>query len=132
MSINLVTKSLSMPIKLKIQSNDIFDNEFLNDKDMALQPLDFLFELSDKLPQNNITNNKKEKPKKKSLKESDLYDSNIIIIHTASEEEESDPTSFNQIEKEVEKIRKYIIKKKQMKKLQRHHSKSKKGHNLIV
>ena len=132
MSINLVTKSLSMPIKLKIQSNDIFDNEFLNDKDMALQPLDFLFELSDKLPQNNLTNNKKEKPKKKSLKESDLYDSNIIIIHTASEEEESDPTSFNQIEKEVEKIHKYIIKKKQMKKLQRHHSKSKKGHNLIV
>ena len=131
MSINLVTKSLSMPIKLKIQSNDIFDNEFLNDKDMALQPLDFLFELSDKLPQNNLTNNKKEKPKKKSLKESDLYDSNIIIIHTASEEE-SDPTSFNQIEKEVEKIHKYIIKKKQMKKLQRHHSKSKKGHNLIV
>ena len=132
MSINLVTKSLSMPIKLKIQSNDIFDNEFLNDKDMALQPLDFLFELSDKLPQNNLTNNKKEKPKKKSLKESDLYDSNIIIIHTASEEEESDPTSFNQIEKEVEKIHKYLIKKKQMKKLQRHHSKSKKGHNLIV
>ena len=132
MSINLVTKSLSMPIKLKIQSNDIFDNEFLNDKDMALQPLDFLFELSDKLPQNNLTNNKKEKPKKKSLKESDLYDSNIIIIHTASEEEESGPTSFNQIEKEVEKIHKYIIKKKQMKKLQRHHSKSKKGHNLVV
>ena len=67
----------------------------------------------------------KKKTKKKSLKESDLYDSNIVIIQTVSEND-SELTAMNQIEKEVEKINKIILKKKLKKSKKKSKSKSKK------
>ena len=113
--------------KEKIDINNCFDDNFLSEKDKALQPLEFLFEsqndiiLNDKNLLNKIN---EENPRKKSLKESDLYDSNIVIIQTLSENE-SELTTFNQIEKQVEEINKIILNKK-LKKLKKQLSKSKK------
>ncbi len=113
--------------KEKIDINNCFDDNFLSEKDKALQPLEFLFEsqndiiLNDKNLLNKIN---EENPRKKSLKESDLYDSNIVIIQTLSENE-SELTTFNQIEKQVEEINKIILNKK-LKKLKKQSSKSKK------
>ena len=113
--------------KEKIDINNCFDDNFLSEKDKALQPLEFLFEsqndiiLNDKNLLNKIN---EENPRKKSLKESDLYDSNIVIIQTLSENE-SELTTFNQIEKQVEEINKIIMNKK-LKKLKKQSSKSKK------
>ena len=113
--------------KEKIDINNCFDDNFLSEKDKALQPLEFLFEsqndiiLNDKNLLNKIN---EENPRKKSLKESDLYDSNIVIIQTLSENE-SELTTFNQIEKQVEEINKIILNKK-LKKLKKQSLKSKK------
>ena len=113
--------------KEKIDINNCFDDNFLSEKDKALQPLEFLFEsqndiiLNDKNLLNKIN---EENPRKKSLKESDLYDSNIVIIQTLSENE-SELTTFNRIEKQVEEINKIILNKK-LKKLKKQSSKSKK------
>ena len=115
--------------KEKVEPNNFFDDKFLNEKDKALQPLSELFEASNDLPLNTDTAPLKkiseEKTKKKSLKESDLYDSNIVIIQTVSEND-SELTAMNQIEKEVEKINKIILKKKLKKSKKKSKSKSKK------
>ena len=120
--------------KEKIEPNNFFDDNFLNQKNKALEPLQFLFESEDILRQNqnNLSNNKLalknekhiERERKKSLKESDLYNSNIIIIESVSEDE-SEPTTFNKIEKEVKKIN---ILLKNSKKFRRHSSKVQKCH----
>ena len=120
--------------KEKIEPNNFFDDNFLNQKNKALEPLQFLFESEDILRQNqnNLSNNKLalknekhiERERKKSLKESDLYNSNIIIIESVSEDE-SEPTTFNKIEKEVKKIN---ILLKNSKKFRRHSSKVQKYH----
>ena len=107
--------------KKKIEPINCFDNNFLNEKDKALEPLQFLLDSEDILSEKNINNNKltikneknKGRGKKKSLKESDLYDSNIVIIESVSEDE-SEPTTFNQIEKQVKKINKLIKKSKKL------------------
>ena len=104
--------------KEKIEPNNIFDEKFLNEKDLALQPIEFLFEtekegLSNKKINKKILSldNKKEKKKtRKSLKESDLYDSNIVIVQTASDYD-SEENTINQFEKEIEKINKLITKR---------------------
>ena len=104
--------------KEKIEPNNIFDEKFLNEKDLALQPIEFLFETEKEgLSNKNINkkilslDNKKEKKKtRKSLKESDLYDSNIVIVQTASDYD-SEENTINQFEKEIEKINKLIIKR---------------------
>ena len=120
--------------KEKIEPSNFFDDNFLNQKNKALEPLQFLFESEDILRQNqnNLSNNKLtlknekhiERERKKSLKESDLYNSNIIIIESVSEDE-SEPTTFNKIEKEVKKIN---ILLKNSKKFRRHSSKVQKCH----
>ena len=104
--------------KEKIEPNNIFDEKFLNEKDLALQPIEFLFETEKEgLSNKNINkkilslDNKKEKKKtRKSLKESDLYDSNIVIVQTASDYD-SEENTINQFEKEIEKINKLISKR---------------------
>ena len=123
--------SLNAALKYKNEPINIFDNNFLNEKDLALQPMNFIIDAENFLINDNINNknlslntNIKERPKKKSLKESDLYDSNIIIVQEQSDDDESIPTSYNQIEKEVEKINKIILNK--LKKNKRKSSKSKK------
>ena len=123
--------SLNAALKYKNEPINIFDNNFLNEKDLALQPMNFIIDAENFLINDNINNknlslntNIKERPKKKSLKESDLYDSNIIIVQEQSDDDESIPTSYNQIEKEVEKINKIILHK--LKKNKRKSSKSKK------
>jgi len=114
--------------KDKIEPTNVFDDNFLTQKDLALQPLEFIFEAENELNENNLNNlnmplKEKEKTKKKSLKNSDIYDSNIIIIQSVSDDE-SENTSFNRIEKEVEKINKII--KNKLKKKKKHLSKAKK------
>ena len=107
--------------KKKIEPINCFDNNFLNEKNKALEPLQFLLDSEDILSEKNLYNNKltlkneknKGREKKKSLKESDLYDSNIVIIESVSEDE-SEPTTFNQIEKQVKKINKLIKKSKKL------------------
>ena len=111
------SKSLKSAWKEKIEPNNIFDEKFLNEKDIALQPIEFLFEteeesLSNKSINKNILtlDKKKEKKGRKSLKESDLYDSNIVIIQTASDYDSED-NKTKQFEKEIEKINKLIAKR---------------------
>ena len=103
--------------KEKIEPNNIFDEKFLNEKDLALQPIEFLFEIeNENLSKKNINkkilslDNKKEKKPRKSLKESDLYDSNIVIVQTASDYD-SEENTINQFEKEIQKINKLISKR---------------------
>ena len=103
--------------KEKIEPNNIFDEKFLNEKDLALQPIEFLFEIEkENLSKKNINkkilslDNKKEKKPRKSLKESDLYDSNIVIVQTASDYD-SEENTINQFEKEIQKINKLISKR---------------------
>ena len=108
--------STSLPLKSawkdKIEPTNVFDDNFLNQKDLALQPLESIFEAENELNENNI-----------SLQNSDIYDSNIIIIQSVSDDE-SENTSLNRIEKEVEKINKII--KNKLKKKKNHLSKAKK------
>ena len=111
------SNSLKSAWKEKIELNNIFDEKFLNEKDLALQPIDFLFETGKEILSNNNINNKilsldkkKDKKPRKSLKESDLYDSNIIIVQTASDYD-SEANTINQFEKEIEKINKLITKR---------------------
>ena len=116
-NIEMSSKSLKSAWKEKIEPNNIFDEKFLNEKDIALQPIEFLFEteeeaLSNKSINKNILtlDKKKEKKGRKSLKESDLYDSNIVIVQTASDYDSED-NKTKQFEKEIEKINKLIAKR---------------------
>ena len=127
------SNSLKTAWKYKTEPKDIFDDKFLNEKDLALQPINFLLDAEIIVDNKNLSlDNKKERSKKKSLKESDLYDSNIIIIQELSYDE-SEPTSINQIEKEVEKINKLILRKskKNKKNLSKSKKKSSSAKNLI-
>ena len=117
----MLSKTFKSSWKKKIEPINCFDNNFLNEKDKALEPLQFLLDSEDILSEKNLYNNKltlineknKGREKKKSLKESVLYDSNIVIIESVSEDE-SEPTTFNQIEKQVKKINKLIKKSKKL------------------
>ena len=131
-------------------------SEFLNSKDLALQPISFLSESdcdlkdstsktkhlslnhknnyekkkssgrskksnktekSEKLSQKSFTSQKStsntNKNRKKSIKESNLYSSNIVIIH------DDDCSSTDPIEREVEKLKKLIAKRERKKEKKR-------------
>ena len=112
--------SLKTAWKFKIEPTNIFDDDFLNEKDFALQPINFWLEAENLLNKENkinILNNKKlslkvnEKNKRKSLKESDLYDSNIIIVQELADED-SASSSSNQLQKEIKKLTKMLRKNK--------------------
>ena len=89
--------------KSKLSSKDIFDYDFLKEKDDALKPLDFLIDSID--IENEALSPKKEineKPKNK-LKSSSTFNSNIIIVD--SESVNSNELIFNNlVEKEIEKL----------------------------
>ena len=125
--------------KEKIDIINIFDEKFLNEKDIALQPISFILDINNNLNNDNLnknpplsknstlTKNKKEEKdkspkitkkntsKRKSLKNSGLYNSNIIIVQSITDEDGDDDSSFNQIEKEVEKIKRMMTKSKSKK-----------------
>ena len=139
--------------KHKIQIINIFDEKFLNEKDIALQPINLILDKDnspDNSPKKQLTNKgfsinnnniqnknsneeikkqKKRETKKKSIKSyksSGLYNSNIVIIQSLTAD--SERSSLNQIEKEVEKLNKIINKSKSKK--NKNKSKSKmKAHN---
>ena len=96
-------------LKYKAEERNTFFDNFLKEKDLAMQSLDFILEAEKLLyeEENNIQKNKEDKKKKKkktNLKDSALYDSNIIIIQTLSDFE-NEPT---QIEKEIGKLEKLL------------------------
>ena len=132
--------------KKKIEIINIFDDKFLNEKDIALQPITFNIEISnnnksdnnlkkslpsnnntesrksikskneekDKNPKtntNNINNNSK---KKKSIRNSGLYSSNIVIVQSITDGDNDGESSFN-IEREVQKIKRMMTKSKSKK-----------------
>jgi len=104
----------------KIEPTNIFDDNFLNEKDSALQPINFLLEAENllnsendknRLNSKNLSLQIKEKYKRKSLKESDLYDSNIIIVQELADED-SASSSSNKLQKEIKKLNKMLYSKK--------------------
>ena len=106
--------------KFKIEPTNVFDDKFLNEKDFALQPINFMLEAGNllnsendinRLNSKNLSLQVKDKNKRKSLKESDLYDSNIIIVHEL-EDEDSASSSSNQLQKEIKKLCKMLNHKK--------------------
>ena len=112
--------SMNTAWKFKIEPKNIFDDTFLNEKDFALQPINFLLEAENllnsennvnKLNNNNLSLQIKDKNKRKSLKESDLYDSNIIIVQEL-EDEDTASSSSNQLQKEIKKLTKMLRKNK--------------------
>ena len=112
--------SMNTAWKFKIEPTNIFDDDFLNEKDFALQPINFLLEAENllnsennvnKLNNNNLSLQIKDKNKRKSLKESDLYDSNIIIVQELADED-SASSSSNQLQKEIKKLTKMLRKNK--------------------
>lgn len=117
--------------KYKMKLINIFDEDFLKEKDLALQPIDLNIQLDNSFNKNNLTKkdistndsiqlknegkerktlklpNNLEVPKKKSLKSSDLYSSNIVIIQSMTEDG-SVCSSINKIEREIKKINRMI------------------------
>ena len=133
--------SLKCAWKNKINIINAFDETFLNEKDIALQSISSIFQDIEEngkrkstSSRNNLSlkNKKEEKeekertslktketsklkkivsPKRKSLNNSDLYSSNIVIITDCG----SADSSHNIIEKEVEKLRKMMTKSRSKK-----------------
>lgn len=130
--------SLKCAWKNKINIINAFDEAFLNEKDIALQSISFIFQDIEEngkrkstSSRNNLSvkNKKEEKertsqktketsklkkivsPKRKSLNNSDLYSSNIVIVTDNGSED----SSHNIIEKEVEKLRKMMTKSRSKK-----------------
>ena len=108
--------------KFKIEPTNIFDNNFLKEKDLALQPIDFFLEdqiliNNDNINNKNFSNNNEEIDNdNNNIKESDIYDSNIIIINEQSDDN-TEFTSFNnQIGKEIQKINSQLLPKIKKKK----------------
>ena len=126
----------------KLGSINQFVNEFLTSKDKALEPIKFLFENDEDLDlspkvrhlsikakkdrksdrsskkskksKNSTNNTNKKSARRKSARESQLYSSNIVIVH--NDEEEDEESSTDPIEKEVEKLQKLMSKSRTKKK----------------
>ena len=130
--------------KYKIEIKDIFDEKFLLEKDIALQPISFIYENENnniKKPKkkkkslsnrNSITiNNKKEEKDlksqrnsiRKSLKKYESFSSNIVIVQSITDGGSQD-SSVDQIGKEVEKLKK-LMKRSKTKFSKKRRSKSK-------
>ena len=134
---DMVNKSMVQ----KSESINKFVNEFLSSKDKALEPIKFLFENDEDLDlspkvrhlsikvkkekksdstkkskksKNSTSNTNKKSARRKSIRESQLYSSNIVIVHNDEEGEEN--SSTDPIEKEVEKLQKLMSKSRAKKK----------------
>ena len=91
-----------IPFETKRTSSGSFDENFLKEKDFAMQPMDLFFEESEALESLMLKKDKKGKDKKKSKKEKLNDYSNIILIDIRSDSSEQ---IFNeQIKKEIKKI----------------------------
>ena len=107
--------------KYKIEPTNIFDDNFLKEKDSALQPIDFFIEDQILINNNNINNKNitinNDEINNNNLKESEIYDSNIVIINEQSNDDTEFTSLNNQIGKEIEKINSMMLPKiKRMKK----------------
>jgi hypothetical protein len=154
LKIKIITKMSSSILnsawKYKIEIINVFDEKFLNDKDIALQPISFISDNNNdningennniKDNANSINSNMEKKPsknlsvkykkddksskskskskkkdiKRKSLNNSDLYSSNIVIIQSRTDDD-SNGSSLDPIEKEVEKIKKMMTRSRSKK-----------------
>ena len=140
--------------KYKIDLINMFDEKFLNEKDIALQPLNFILEINDEFIQenakkkNNSNNNnisikkiKEEKDKsskakkskkskskdtsrKKSIKNTSDLYSSNIVIVNSMTEDGSECSSINKIEREVAKLKR-LMSRGRSKKTNKRSSKSK-------
>ena len=143
------SNSISSKMKKKEEPRNIFDDEFLTSKDLALQPITFFYESNNNLEeipikerhlslkskrvekeqkpessrksqksqksQKSTSNTNKKSEKRKSMRDSQVYSSNIVIIH--NDDDENDDCSYTDpIEKEVEKLKKLMSKSKEKKK----------------
>ena len=93
--------------KAKIPLNDIFDEEFLKEKDDALKPLEFCFELKEEnevdfLKTKNVVKKIKNKSKDKMINTFN-FKSNVILIESDSENT-SESIINDQIQIEIKKI----------------------------
>ena len=82
---------------IKLSSSNLFNENFIKEKDLALQPIELFFERINENEDEtlSIKNDKNEK--------SNNYYSNIILVDSESENS-SQLTIMEQIEKEIEKI----------------------------
>ena len=144
------SNSISSKMKKKEEPKNVFDEEFLASKDLALQPIDFFNESNINLEEPPIkqrhlslkskrlekdkksersrksqksqksqkstsnTNKKSERRRSVSARDSQVYNSNIVIVH--NDDENEDCSSTDPIEKEVAKLKKLISKNKEKKK----------------
>ena len=89
--------------KSKLSSKDIFNHDFLKEKDDALKSLEYLSDSIEKEDEALYSiKNINEKPKNK-LKSSSTFNSNIIIVDSESVNS-NEPTFNDLVEKEIEKI----------------------------
>ena len=139
---------LNISWKKKRNLINYFNEDFLNSKDEALQPITLFFENIDILdvPQDKInyfplhkkekekekksdnskksqnfqnsqrstSNSNKKSEKRKSITDSQIYSSNIVIVHNDEENEDLSPT--DPIEKEVEKLKRLMSRNREKKK----------------
>ena len=114
------TITLKSAWKYKIEPTNIFDDNFLKEKDSALQPIDFFLEDQILISNDNINNKNifvnNDEIHNNNKNESDIYDSNIVIIKEQSDDD-TELTSFNnQIGKEIQKINTMMLPKIKKKK----------------
>ena len=135
--------------KYKMELVNIFDEKFLNDKDKALEPISFILEKENNLlygevnnqnNNNSVRKNKKEEKerkskkkkkkdsKRKSLRKYEIYSSNIVLVQTMTED--GSQSSFNdEIDKEIENIKKMNKRSKTKNKKRNSKSKGLKNYN---
>ena len=94
-------------LKSKISSKDIFDEEFLKEKDDALKPIEFCFELKEEnevgfLITKKVIKTIKNKSKDKMINTFN-FKSNVILIESDSENT-SESIINDQIQKDIKKI----------------------------
>ena len=114
------TITLKSAWKYKIEPTNVFDDNFLKEKDSALQPIDFFLEDQILISNDNINNKNifvnNDEIHNNNKNESDIYDSNIVIIKEQSDDD-TELTSFNnQIGKEIQKINTMMLPKIKKKK----------------
>ena len=98
----MIYETTNFSSKSKLSSKDIFNSDFLKEKDEALKPIEFLFDSVDIIEDEHIFAKKQIKRKSK-IKGSSTFNSNIIFID--SESVNSNEPTFNYlVEKEIEKI----------------------------
>ena len=100
-------ETFNSSLKSKIFEKNIFDEEFLKEKDDALQPIKFSFELINEIEiksRKPKIETKPEKPISKTKIRNSFKDISNIVIIESSPEYISESTFSAKIQKEIEKI----------------------------